>query len=254
MNYKPGFRDWALAGISLAFVLIGLIILPSNRNVGITTLAFFGACAIVAVAQLRRKLRHGRMNIVSVDVVEGFRLQRSKRKVAALGAGLTALGVILLVFSPDAPVYVLVCYWVIAVAGGLVLVALASGKFPTQILEFQSEGLLFENGKWSVLLPWNQIVEASAGEMHGNPALLMSFDFAQAPRVSPPGMQEQFLKYIAQCRTWAGVDFFMLTTHYDVDLPVLVAAINELRLNQGFNPRQSPRNAEIARSARSAAP
>ncbi|OWT75427.1 MULTISPECIES: hypothetical protein [unclassified Achromobacter] len=233
MSYKPSFRDWVFAGISLAFVLIGLIILPSNRNVGITTLAFFGACAVVAVAQLRRKLRHGRMNIVSVDVVEGFRLERSKRKIAVLGAGLAALGVVLLVFSPDAPLYVGVCYWVIAVAGALVLAMLVSGRLPAQALEFQSEGLIFENGKWSVLLPWNQITEVAAGEMQSNPALLMSFDFAEVPRVSPPEMQEKFLKYMAQCQKWAGADFSMLTTHYHVDLPVLVAAINQFRMNQG---------------------
>jgi len=235
MSYKPSFRDWALAGISLAFVFVGLIILPSNRNVGITTLAFFGACAVVAVAQLRRKLRHGRMNIVSVDVVEGFRLERSKRKIAVLGAGLAALGVVLLVFSPDAPLYVRVCYWVIAAAGALVLAMLASGRLPAQALEFQSEGLVFENGKWSVLLPWNQITEVSAGEMQSNPALLMSFDFAEVPRVSPPEMQEKFLKYVAQCQKWAGADFSMLTTHYDVDLPVLVAAINQFRMRKRVN-------------------
>lgn len=238
MTPNPGFRDWALAIISLVFVLMGIVILPSNPRVGITTIAFFGACAVVGVAQLRRKLRYGRMKIISLDVVVGTRIQRSKRKVALLGAALAALGIVLLVFSPDPPLLVRACYWVIAGAGVLVLAMLASGKFPDQALEFQSGGLVFTNGKWSVLLPWDRISDATAGEMNDNPALLMSFDTPETHRVSPPEMQKRFLKYVAQCRTWRGVDFYLLTTHFDVDLPVLVAAINKFRASHPSFARQ----------------
>ncbi|ALM84820.1 hypothetical protein [Bordetella sp. N] len=229
MNNKPTFRDWTLAGIALAFTIIGVVILPSNRDVGITTTAFFGACLAVFVIQLRRKLRYGRMKIISVDVAEGFRVQRKKGRVALLGAALAALGVVLLVFSHDVPMLVRVCYWVIAGTGVLVLATVVSGKLPTQALEFQSRGLAFINGKWSVLLPWTQIRAAAAGEISGNPALLMEFEFPELPPVSPPEMQSKFEKYVTQCRKWGGVDFYMLTTHYDVDLPVLVAAINDFR-------------------------
>jgi len=57
---KPGIRDWALLAIGIVFVLSGVIILPSNRDVGIVSLAMFGPATVVATTIILRKLRFRR--------------------------------------------------------------------------------------------------------------------------------------------------------------------------------------------------
>jgi len=48
---------WGVLAISIAFVICGLLLLGSNFQVAIVTIAFFGSCAAVAGTILRRKLR-----------------------------------------------------------------------------------------------------------------------------------------------------------------------------------------------------
>src|SRR5215475_4487259 len=59
---KPGLRDWILLGIAATFVLAGMVAFPSNPNVGIVTMAFFGLCGAVFASTIIRKLRFRRLH------------------------------------------------------------------------------------------------------------------------------------------------------------------------------------------------
>jgi len=225
MNSKPSIRDWALAAIGIMFVVMGLVILPHDLNTGVTTIAFFGACAAAGIATIVRKLRYARQSVQGITVVGGARIRPSRLRLALFGGGLLGLGVVLLVFSPAAPALVWYSFWVIAGAGALVLAGVATGLLPNQYIEFTPEGLMFGFRGWAVLLPWDRIARVAAGELHRNPALLLRLDGPETFQVTPPSKQKKFLKYVDQCRGWVGADMFLMTTHFGIDLPLLVAAI-----------------------------
>ncbi|MYN17416.1 hypothetical protein GTP81_11690 [Rugamonas sp. FT107W] len=225
MNSKPGIRDWALAAIGIMFVVMGLVILPHDLNTGVTTIAFFGACAAAGIATIVRKLRYARQSVQGVTVVGGVRIRPSRLRLALFGGGLLGLGAVLLAFSPAAPDLVWYSFWVIAGAGALVLAGVATGLLPNQYIEFTPEGLMFGFRGWAVLLPWDRIARVAAGELHRNPALLLRLDGPETFQVTPPAKQKKFLKYVDQCRGWVGADMFLMTTHFGIDLPLLVAAI-----------------------------
>lgn len=54
----------------------------------------------------------------------------------------------------------------------------------------------------------------------------MWLDCPEDFKVTPEIKHAKFLRHIQRCRDWIGSDISLLTTHYDVALPVLVGAIN----------------------------
>jgi len=240
MDSKPSLRDWMLASIGIIFVLMGIVILPSNRNVGIMTLAMFGTCAILSIRRIMRKLRYRRLNINEVNVVSGTKIQPSRIKAATLGATLFCLGIVLLVFKPDdAPLIIRACFGIIAGAGAFVLISIACGVSLGQSLEFTPDGLVFSYRSWSAILPWEQIKKASEGEIQNNPTLFMWLDSPEHFKVSPPEKQEKFMSYMEQCRALTGADIFLITSQYDVDLPILFSAIDKYRTNPESLPQMN---------------
>lgn len=225
MHSKPGIRDWALAVIGTMFVVMGLVILPKDLNAGVTTIAFFGACAAVGIANIVRKRRYARQSVEDITVAGGARIRPSRLRLALFGGGLLGLGVVLLVFSPPAPDLVRYSFWVIAGTGVLVLAGVATGRLPSQYIEFTPDGLVLGYRAWTVLLPWDRIARVGAGELSSNPALLLWLDQPETFQVTPHDKQGKFLKYVAQCRGWVGADMFLVTTHFGIDLPILVGAI-----------------------------
>lgn len=226
MHSKTRFRDWAVAVIGTMFVVMGIVILPTDRNVGITTIALFGVCATVSIGTLVRRFRYARLSVHSVQVVGGAKIRPSRFRMAVFGVTLLSLGAVLLVFGGPAPSTIWFCYWVIAGTGILLLVGLVLGVVPSEFLEFTPAGLVFGYRGWSVLLPWDRIARISAGETHNNPALFVWLDCPEDFKVTPEIRHAKFVQYVQRCRAWIGSDISILTTHYDVELPVLVGAIN----------------------------
>ncbi|MQA41571.1 hypothetical protein [Rugamonas aquatica] len=226
MDTKPSLQDWALAAIGVLFMLIGVVLLWHDLNTAVTTIAFAAALAAVGISTIARKRRYGRQKVADVQVVGGVRIRPSRLRLALFGGGVFGLGAVMLGFSSEAPFLILLCYWVIAGTGALMLVGLAVGYLPSQYIEFTPAGLVLGVRSWTVLLPWDQIERVSAGEMQRNPVLLLSLDAPETLDVTPPAKLEKFLKYIGQSRGWTGADIFLMTTHFGIDLPVLVSAIS----------------------------
>jgi hypothetical protein len=83
---KPGIRDWALLAIGIVFVLSGVIILPSNRDVGIVSLAMFGPATVVATTIILRKLRFRRQRALKAEIVGGVPIRQSRVLVITSGS------------------------------------------------------------------------------------------------------------------------------------------------------------------------
>jgi hypothetical protein len=226
------FGDWALLAISIAFVVCGAFVLPRDRNVGITTIVFFGACGLVALGVILRKRREQALQGASVQVTGGVPIRPSPRRMQLLGAGLLAVGATLLWFGPQADMLVRVCCWIMAVVGAAVLLISLAGLTGNQYLQFEPDALVLGYRSWSVAIPWDQVAQVAAGELSRNPALCLWIASPEACKIVPPEKEDAFLKSISQCRAWMGADVCVITTHYDVPLPVLVTAIERYRSSQ----------------------
>lgn len=231
MKSKPTFQDWALAGGSVIFVVMGLIILSTDLNLGITTIAFFGVCALIHIRTVLRKLRYGRLQKGVVNVTGGVPITPSRAKLFTVGAIALGLGAILIVFDEESPVLIQACAWFIALVGFAVLAALATGLLPGQYIQFDVEGMTFGYRQWSVLVPWERISHVCGGEWTNNPALFIWFHSPDDLEVTPASKEESFLRLVGQNRAWIGADMFLMTEQYGIDLPILVQAMERYILH-----------------------
>jgi hypothetical protein len=225
MKSKPTFQNWALAAVSVMFVVMGLIILSTDINLGITTIALFGVCALVHIRNVLRKLRYGRLQKGVVNVTGGVPITPSCAKVFTAGAIALGLGAILIVFDNGSPVLIQACAWLIALVGFAVLAALAAGLIPGQYFQFDVEGMIFGYRQWSVFVPWDRISYVYGGEWASNPTLFIWFHSTEDSRVTPASKVGSFLKLVDQNRAWIGADMFLMTEQYGIDLPILVQAM-----------------------------
>jgi hypothetical protein len=154
---KVTFRDWLLALIGLLFTLAGLLILPTNPKVGIASLALFGPCLALFVHIILRKLRQQKLPQLTATVVGGQPIRPSRARIAKLGAGLLAVGTILIVFRiNDKPMF-LASVLLIAMTGAVLLVGLATGFLPRTYIQFDPPGLTFGTMRAKATIPWSAI-------------------------------------------------------------------------------------------------
>lgn len=229
MTSKSNISSWIVATISITFTLIGLVMLPSDRDNGIVVAAFFGACTTVSAGWIARRRRESNMEVGEVSMLGKVTLRPSRFRGAALGAGLLALGIVLLAFGQRMPPLVQGTSWLITGSGCLLLAGVASGRLPNQYLEFRPNGFLLGSRGRQVLLPWDEISEVRGGEFSHNPALFLWLRNLGRCEVTPPDNLPAFLAGVQRSRSWYGADIMLLTTHYPIDLPVLAAAIERYR-------------------------
>jgi hypothetical protein len=221
----PSWQDWLLLAISTAFVVIGIVILPSKFDVGITTLAFFGSCLAIFASKIWRIFRVRNIPQGQVRVSGGVPI-RSRRWVPyALGLWLVFLGLILLAFSTDNPWFIRGLYAVIAVAGIVLISATALGKAHTGFLQFDPEGLTIGNRQWRAQMPWDSIASINEMDYHGNPVLLVSLDDASHAIVTPMDKRPLVRATMLRNARMMGGHVAIMTVHYGIDAPVLSAAI-----------------------------
>ena len=222
---KPTFRDWALLAISVVFVVGGIILLPSNRDVGIVSIAMFGPCAAVAVIIIMRKLRFRRLRALKAEIVGGVPIRQSRVLVIASGATLTAMGTIFILFGHSYGPVFLVLAWVIALIGGGLLIGALTGLWPNNSIQFDPEGITFGRTGFAFTVPWDNIAQVSAGAMNNNPAVFIRLHDYTGIIVHPNEQRERALKRLAWSAGWAGAPIVILTSNYGMDLPLFMAAL-----------------------------
>lgn len=192
---------------------------------GIPTLAFFGACSAVAARTILRKRRFARLRLVSVEVVGGVPIRPSRSYLGIFALALLSLGTVLLVYWRGASVIVLVCMWVIAGAGALLLLGLVTGRLPVGFLQFDPAGLTIGRRRDAFTVPWDSIAAVRPGEFHDNPVLLLWLHEPSVVIVTPPRARQSVIASLISNKRWVDAHVMIMSSHYDIDLPFLVTAI-----------------------------
>jgi len=222
---RPGIRDWVLLTINIVFVALGLVILPHNRDVGIVSLALFGPCLILAVASVSRKFRFRRFRALKAEIVGGIPIRASRAQLLSLALVLTLTGVIIVLFGRSYPLLFWMLAWLIALIGGALMIAVLLGLIPNDYLKFDPEGITFGRARYTYMVPWDNIAQVSAGHMHDNPALFIWLHDYGRVTVHPREKRDRVLKSFAWGTGWAGAPIMLLPSRYNIDLPVLVLAL-----------------------------
>lgn len=216
--------DWALAAIGLGFTLAGLLLLRTDFNTGVITLAVFGLCLAHAVHVILRKRRLARLQAITAIVEGGRPMRPSRAQFALYGGALLALGATLATFSPPSSAEMNGGGWLLMLVGGGMLGGLAVGWLPIGLLQFDPDGLTIGDWGGQVLVPWDAITGLGCNEVHGNPAVLLTVD-EHALVTTPARYRSRLAHQMTWWRHRAGVDFVIFSHNYGIAAPVLLAAL-----------------------------
>ena len=222
----PSLKDWLLLAIGVTFVIMGLAILRSNRDVGIVTLALFGTCTAVFAAQIIRKFRYRRFSASMVEVAGGVPILPRRGFGLFFGAWLLGLGIVFVVFGASYPAPFRWIGGFVGAVGAALLIGTALGWFPGGYLQFDPDALTLAQRRWRARVPWDNVDLVLEADLNGNPVLLIAVDDLEAVVIEPPEAKALAYKAIAKNRMWMGYEFAIMTTHYGIDLPVLAATVN----------------------------
>jgi hypothetical protein len=211
--------------IGVALATCGFVALFDKPRVGVPTLAFFGACAALAARTVLRKRRFARLQLLSAEIVGGVPIRPSRSYLTVFALVLFSLGTVLLVYWRDAPIIILICVWMIAGAGALLLLGLVTGHLPVGFLQFDPAGLTIGRRRDAFTLPWDSIAAVSPGEFHDNPVLLLLLQDPSLVIVTPPHARERVIASLISNTKWVGAHVMIMSSHYAIDLPFLVTAI-----------------------------
>jgi hypothetical protein len=222
---RPGFRDWALLGVSLAFVLCGLIILPHDLNVGLVTLAVFGPCAALAASIVLRKLRFRGQHALKAEIVGGVPIRMSRKLFLTYGGVLAGMGLVMVLFGRGYGLIFWLLAWFVLFVGCALLAGVLSGRLASRTLQFDPEGIRFGQRGFVFTVPWESIVEMRGGELQSNPALFIWLRDAGGITVDPADQAHRVVKLMAHNIGWIGAPLVLFPSQYGLDLPLLTAAL-----------------------------
>jgi hypothetical protein len=226
----PGFRDWMLFGIGVIPVLCGLIGLlfnPSNPNVGIVTITFFGLCTATSAVNIIRKLRFCRPRPLRVEIVGGVPIRPSRVYYFIIGAAITVLGAVIIVFGREYPEPFWFMGWPLVIVGCLILSGLAIGRLPIGHLQFDPPGITISRGRWAYTIPWDGIAKIDRRELSDHHAVLLIWPHHEdVVSVHPQECKGRLTRHFAWNLHWAGAPIVILPSQYGMDLPLLIQAVD----------------------------
>ena len=233
--------DWLVLCISVVFVVTGLFILPSNRDAGIVTVAFFGTCGAVAAATIARKLRFSRMRPLHAEIAGGIPIRPSRASLFTVGAGFAGLGGILIVFGRSYGTIFWSMSWLTALVGAFLLVALALRWLPVGYIQFDPDGITIGEHRWAFTVPWDRVARIASGEFHDNPVLYIWIDQLESVIVQPPELRPKVIKRLATNARWVGAHVMLMTTQYQLDIPPLMRALERYIAHPASRAELAPR-------------
>lgn len=222
---KPTVRDWLLVAIGAGFVAMGLLLLGGAPEVAIPCLAFFGLCTVVAVGTVVRKLRFRRLRPLAVEIAGGTTIRPSRGKLALIASSLLGLGGVLLAYWRSGPWLLLACIAVMLAAGVVLALGLVTGRLPAGFLRFEPHGVTIGQRSYALTLPWDAIESIRPGELYDNPVLLLGVRDTASVLVEPAKARPRALRNLKSNLNWFGAHVMIITSHYRIELPFLVKAI-----------------------------
>lgn len=222
----PRFSDWAQLAICLAFCIGGVLIwIGGDRQVGLVTLVFFGACAVVAVVTLRRKLREDRFRADVVHVRGSLDIEAARAPSIATGSGMLIVGAVMTFVATSYPWLFRALGVFIGLVGAVVLAIVALGVAGRRYLRFEPEGLVIGRFGYRIRIPWDAISRVAEFEMASNSMVGLDLADTLAVEVLPDGKRAKFERDCARSRGWQQVDIALLPRQFGLDAPPLVAAL-----------------------------
>lgn len=223
----PSWQDWGLLGIGVVFCACGLLIFGERPEVGIMTLLLFGGCTVVFARIILRRYRYRRYRASVAEVQGGVRIPPARTRFVLMALWMIALGVAAHAYARGyGAIFQWLCYGV-GVAGAVLLLGVISGRVPAMsFLQFDPAGLTVGYRRWTLMLPWDDIVNVAEAEMSSNPVVLLWLNDAQALQVDPPGKRASAWRMLASKSAWTGADITIMASQYAIDLPLLVDAIS----------------------------
>lgn len=223
---RPSWQDWGLLAIGLVFCACGLLMLGERPEVGIMTLLLFGGCTVVFARIILRRYRYRRYRATFAEVQGGVRIPPARTRFVLMALWMIALGVAAHVYARGyGAIFQWLCYGV-GIAGAVLLLGVISGRVPAMsFLQFDPDGLTVGYQRWTLMLPWDHIVNVAEAEISNNPAVLLWLDDPQAVQVDPTDERASANSMLASKSAWTGADITIMASQYAIDLPLLVDAI-----------------------------
>ena len=221
----PGFKDWLLLAIAVAFCGAAVFIWHADRRTALVTLAFFGACAATFVAIIRRKLRERRFSASVVRIVGGVDIPIARERLVALSGGAIVVGGVLFFVATEYGWLFRSGGALIALFGVAMIIAMALGLPARQFLRFDPDGIVIGMGRYRVRIPWDEIVSLGEIEFANTPFVTVGLADASRIAVEPPAAAARFAKTVASNRRWMDCDVALLTRNFGFDPPPLIVAM-----------------------------
>lgn len=221
----PGFKDWLLLAISLAFTAVSALMWSGDPDRALVAGAFFGLCTVVAATTVVRKLRNARLRPLRAAIAGGVSIRPSRGRVLALATAVGGLGVVIAVFGSGFPWLMRAMGWSLVLVGAGLLAGVAFGRIPAEYLRFDPQGITFGGRRFSTLVPWDRIARVAQGELHDNAVLLLWVDDPAAVIATPASHQQRAVGKLLSNEAWIGAHLMVMTGLYGFDLPLLAAAV-----------------------------
>jgi hypothetical protein len=218
-------RDWLLLLIGVAFVICGAIILPSNLDVGIVTIAFFGSCAVVPGSAILRDLRSRPMPD-RVTIAGGVAIRPSRLFLGGISVWVIVVTSICLIFGDSYPLIFHVLVGGVLLTGCGMLLAVTTGRLPGTYLRFDPEGVTFGYRRYSFLAEFDNIATITITEIQRNHFLLMRLHDADLIEVIPVENRSGALKTMHRCERLYGAHIMVPTGHYRMSPALLAQALH----------------------------
>lgn len=223
---RASFRDTLLLLINLLFVLGGLFILPSDRERGIVTLAFFGSCLAVTLYMRWQVWFGDPFRLRMVTVPGGVRITPKRGLLYLIGGWLAVLGIVLTVFGGGYPAPFRWLSMFMAAVGIAAFGAALFRLLPRGHMQFDPDALEIGEGRWAVRIPWPMISGVGEADYRMNRMVLIAVAGDSADlTVIPDSRRAKAEKRMAFNRNWAGASFVIMPSHYGIGADVLSGAI-----------------------------
>jgi hypothetical protein len=207
-------------------VLIGFLILPSERETAIIDFAFFGPLTALAANNIIHKLRFRRMRAVKVEITGGVPIRLSRLTAFVFYATLGVMGLVLVAFGRSFGVVLWSCAWFFTATGAFNLLGLAVGWLPVAYIQFDPEGITIGRRRFGYTVPWDAIATMRATEIQRRPAVCIQLHDLNLVQAHPAHRKPQMLRHLAwNARKSFGAPVLLMTQDYGLDLPLLMKAL-----------------------------
>lgn len=226
---RPTRLEWFVALIGFLFCIGGILLLPKNFNIAITTISFFGVVFLTAVITIFGKIRASKFQNQSVSVAGGINIRPSRFRIFLLSFTLIFSGGVLFYFGDHYPVIIKILSFIIFATGVILLLLLVMKIIPADYIRFESTGFILGRRWGEVCIPWSEISDCQPGDMHSNQAVFLWINSLAHLEVIPQERFSTIQKEVQTNQESMGFHFMILTGLYGIYAPVLSEAIKRYR-------------------------